>query len=77
MPSTPSPGSVRPVRREPWAWYATLVIPFVTTLWVPFYNRAEPTLFGWPFFYWYLFLWIPLVAAWNGVVYVATHARRR
>jgi len=30
-----------------------LLVPFVGLLWVPFYNFTEPTLFGFPFFYWY------------------------
>jgi hypothetical protein len=30
-----------------------LVIPFLLVVWVPFYNRLEPTLGGVPFFYWY------------------------
>ena len=30
-----------------------LVIPFLLVVWVPFYNRVEPTLGGVPFFYWY------------------------
>ncbi len=62
--------------REPWKWYALLLVPFVTTLWVPFYDRADPTLAGWPFFYWYLFAWIVIVAGLNAVVYVATRERK-
>jgi hypothetical protein len=38
------------------------VIPFVALLWVPFYNRLEPSVFGIPFFYWYQFLWVPLTS---------------
>ena len=30
-----------------------LLIPFALVMWVPFYNRVEPTLAGVPFFYWY------------------------
>ena len=63
-------------RREPWRWYALLLVPFVATLWVPFYDRVEPTLAGVPFFYWYLFLWILLVAALNAIVYFAVRQRR-
>jgi hypothetical protein len=63
-------------RREPWKWYALLVPPFVATLWVPFYNHAEPSLGGFPFFYWYLLLWIVLVAVLNGVVHLATREKR-
>ena len=30
-----------------------LLVIFFLTLWVPIYNRTGPTLFGFPFFYWY------------------------
>ncbi|HEX5474445.1 MAG TPA: DUF3311 domain-containing protein [Vicinamibacterales bacterium] len=30
----------------------------VVALWVPLYNRAEPALFGVPFFYWFQMVWI-------------------
>jgi hypothetical protein len=36
-----------------------LLLPFIGLLWVPFYNRAEPSLFGFPFFYWYQLAWVP------------------
>jgi Protein of unknown function (DUF3311) len=39
-----------------------LVIPFVALLWVPFYNRLEPAIWGIPFFYWYQFLWVLLTS---------------
>jgi hypothetical protein len=59
-----------PARR--WVLYATLIVPFVATLWVPFYDSVEPRLGGVPFFYWYLFLWIIISATQTGVVYFAT-----
>ena len=37
-----------------------LLVPFVGLLWVPFYNFAEPSLFGFPFFYWYQLTWVPV-----------------
>jgi uncharacterized protein DUF3311 len=63
-------------RREPWKWYALLVVPFVATLWVPLYDRAEPSMGGVPFFYWYLFLWILLTAVLNALVYLAVRGGR-
>ncbi|MEP6829544.1 MAG: DUF3311 domain-containing protein [Rhizomicrobium sp.] len=33
--------------------YLWIAVPFVALLWVPFFNRATPELFGIPFFYWY------------------------
>jgi hypothetical protein len=35
-----------------------LIIPFIGLLWVPFYNSTEPYLWGFPYFYWYQFLWV-------------------
>jgi hypothetical protein len=46
------------------------LIPFVAVLWVPFYNRIEPSLGGIPFFYWYQLLWIVLGAATVLTVYL-------
>ncbi|MGG7516411.1 DUF3311 domain-containing protein [Allorhizobium undicola] len=37
-----------------------LVIPYIGLLWVPFYNKSEPQLFGFPFFYWYQLGWVPI-----------------
>lgn len=56
--------SARPERSsipQAW-WYALLILPFVALLWVPFYNRLEPSLFGIPFFYWYQFVWVILTS---------------
>lgn len=39
-----------------------LIVPYVAILWVPFFNRAEPSIAGIPFFYWYQMLWIVLGA---------------
>jgi hypothetical protein len=39
-----------------------LILPYIALLWVPFYNGTEPTLLGFPFFYWYQFLWVPLTS---------------
>lgn len=53
-------------------WYLLLLIPFIATLWVPFYNKMDPQLGGFPFFYWYLLLWVPISAAITAVVYYVT-----
>ncbi len=53
-------------------WYILLLIPFIATLWPPFYNSLTPYWFGIPFFYWYLFLWIILSSLITGVVYFFT-----
>ncbi|HEY8296932.1 MAG TPA: DUF3311 domain-containing protein [Candidatus Baltobacteraceae bacterium] len=53
-------------------WYWLLLVPFVATLWVPFYARRDPVVFGFPFFYFYQFLWIVLCALIVWIVYLAT-----
>jgi hypothetical protein len=50
-------------------WYLLLVVPFVGLLWVPFYADPKPELFGFPFFYWYQFAWVPLTALLTWIVY--------
>jgi hypothetical protein len=57
-----------------WHWARVLlIIPFVAVLWVPFYNRTEPTLWGFPFFYWYQLLWVILSGLIIGLVYLFEH----
>ncbi|PLZ03523.1 hypothetical protein CY652_03785 [Burkholderia sp. WAC0059] len=51
-----------------WLWLV-LLIPYVALLWLPFYNDARPSLAGFPFFYWYQFLWVPLTSLLIYVVY--------
>jgi hypothetical protein len=47
-----NPEQSRPSGR---AWQLLLLVPFVGTLWVPFYDSLEPRVGGVPFFYWYQF----------------------
>jgi hypothetical protein len=53
-------------------WNLLLLIPFIGLLWVPFYNRIEPSVFGIPFFYWYQFLWVLLTSLLIYAVHVLT-----
>ncbi|MGA9335534.1 MAG: DUF3311 domain-containing protein [Rudaea sp.] len=46
-----------------------LLIPFVATLVVPLYNFHRPSVWGFPFFYWYLFLWVLLASLLTWIVY--------
>ena len=43
--------------------WALLALPFIGLLWIPFYNAELPALFGFPFFYWYQLVWVPVTAA--------------
>lgn len=49
-----------------------LLVPFAAVAWVPFYNRFMPELFGFPFFYWYQLLWVPLTSLLTYIVYRKT-----
>ena len=46
-----------------------LLIPFFALLAVPLYNVREPELLGFPFFYWYQLMWLPLSALITYIVY--------
>jgi hypothetical protein len=57
-------------RRQGWYWL--LIIPFIATLWPPFYAHEQPVVAGFPFLYWYLLLWIVLVAVVSAIVFAIT-----
>ncbi|CAB1127952.1 conserved protein of unknown function [Candidatus Hydrogenisulfobacillus filiaventi] len=57
--------------RNRWALWL-LLIPFLTTVWPSLYAKATPAVAGFPFFYWYLIVWVVLVAAITGLVYYLT-----
>jgi hypothetical protein len=54
-------------------WYWLLLTPVVAMLWIPSYNRMEPSIAGVPFFYWYQFLWIALTGLVTLIVYLLAH----
>jgi hypothetical protein len=62
-------------------WYVLLALPFLGLLYPPLYATENPELFGFPFFYWYQFVWVPVTAGLTYLVYRKTrpperHARR-
>jgi uncharacterized membrane protein len=66
------PAGVTPRRsdRSPWNWL--LVVPIVVPLLVPLYNKVEPTLFGWPLFYWLQLAFVALGVLTTSIVYRMT-----
>ena len=40
-----------------------ILIPSITNLAVPIYNKASPELFGLPFFYWFQIIWLFIAPA--------------
>ncbi len=62
-------------RQSGWSWwYLLLLIQFIGSLWVPFYNKIDPTWIGIPFFYWYQMLLVVVGAILTAIVYFATDA---
>ncbi len=78
--SSSEPAHARPRRsqhRGIWAVIAVLLAAvLVGTLWVPFYNRTTPAWGGWPFFYWYQLLWVPVVALLSWCAYLLSKRAR-
>src|SRR5688572_19338997 len=78
MAATPGPpvegatAGVAPHRsdRSPWNWL--LLVPIVVPLLVPLYNGIEPTLLGWPLFYWLQLALVPLGVVTTALVYRMT-----
>ena len=70
--SSPPTSDVAPHRsdRSPWNWL--LLVPIVVPLLVPLYNKVEPTLFGWPLFYWLQLAFVALGVATTALVYRMT-----
>jgi len=54
-----------------------LLAPLVALLWVDSYAKRGPELWGFPFFYWYQFLWVFIASACTWLAYqLVTRARR-
>jgi hypothetical protein len=56
--------------RSPWNWL--LIVPIVVPLIVPLYNQIDPTLFGWPRFYWLQLAFVGLGVVCTVLVYRLT-----
>jgi hypothetical protein len=55
------------VRR--WLVYTSFAIGCAVAVWVPLYNRVEPSIAGIPFFYWFQIAWVLVVAAATAIAY--------
>jgi predicted membrane-bound dolichyl-phosphate-mannose-protein mannosyltransferase len=62
--SKPSTKSRTPV----WVWIV-LAAPYAGLLFPQIYARATPTLFGFPFFYWYQMAWVVATSLLLSLVY--------
>ncbi len=64
-------------KRPLWShWYWLLVVQYVVVLWVPFYNKADPSWIGIPFFYWWQMVLVLFSAGLMAIVYFATERKR-
>jgi len=54
-----------------------LAAALIGTLWVPFYNDLTPVLGGFPFFYWYQLMWVPIVAILAAAAYLLSRLAER
>jgi hypothetical protein len=65
--------SEAPRKSRVWSWwYLLLIVQLPLALWVGFYNVAEPTFIGLPFFYWFQMASILIAAVLTAIVYFAT-----
>jgi len=53
-------------------WYILLIVPFIGTMFPSLYASATPTLWGFPYFYWYQMAWVIISAIITYVVYRVT-----
>ncbi|MCU1321364.1 MAG: hypothetical protein JWM43_1013 [Acidobacteriaceae bacterium] len=52
----------KPRKNSKW-WLLPLLLPYVALLFPRVYASSSPALMGFPFFYWYQFLWVILTSA--------------
>ncbi|GAB0116978.1 DUF3311 domain-containing protein [Acidisoma sp. 7E03] len=64
----------KPSRPRASLWRVLLILPVIAVLAVGCFNRTTPTLWGFPFFYWYQMLWVVLCSAVVGVVFLIESA---
>ena len=54
-----------------------LLVPLVGLAIVPYYAKDGPHLWGFPFFYWYQFLWVFLASGFTFAAYLVIARARR
>jgi hypothetical protein len=79
-PESPSSqdGPAHPRRTAAYAVSAVLLLaPFVALLWVSSYDKDEPRFAGFPFFYWYQFLWVLIASVCTFIAYLLVRRTER
>jgi hypothetical protein len=70
----------RAPRKHVGTWIVITVLlaaAVIGTLWVPFYNHLTPALGGFPFFYWYQLMWVPIVAILAAIAFLLSRLAQR
>lgn len=67
MPKEPDQ-KAQPAKRRS-AWALLLILPYLALCFPQYYARSTPSLWGFPYFYWYQFAWVILASAIMGIVY--------
>ena len=76
--SQDSPAPTRRPSTGLWALIIVILLPAVVLpLWVPLYDKTDPTLFGFPFFFWFQFALILLSAVLTSVAYGLSQRTQR
>jgi hypothetical protein len=76
----PAMAQHRAPRKHVGTWIVITVLlaaAVIGTLWVPFYNHLTPALGGFPFFYWYQLMWVPIVAILAAVAFLLSRLAHR
>jgi hypothetical protein len=63
---------MEPPSQKKRAYLILLALPFAGLMVPAIFARAEPALFGFPFFYWYQFAWLFATTALTALVYRQT-----
>lgn len=76
--SQDSPAPARRPSTGLWALIIVILLPAVVLpLWVPLFDKTDPTLFGFPFFFWFQFALILLSAVLTSVAYGLSQVAHR
>ena len=71
---------VRARRPSTGLWVLILILlvpPVALPLWVPLYNKTDPTLWGFPFFYWFQFALIVVSAVLTSAAFALSNLAER
>jgi membrane protein implicated in regulation of membrane protease activity len=74
------PATTSPRRRQTGLWVLIVLIltpAVVVPLWVPLYDKTDPTLWGFPFFYWFQFALILFSAVMTIVAFLLSQVADR